>query len=196
MVDAHRSLLLVAVFPLSFRPVWRCAVDFVIEQNGQSLVEAYHQWRGWADPKVVCDYAFHMAVTWWSPKVAAEMEVIARDYGINSFKTFMAYKGVFQLSDGDMFEVYKHCSKIGGLAQVHAENGDLIHAESARMVAEGITGPEGHELCRPEDVEGEATNRAIVIANRANCPLCVSLVPFFLCTLMCVLFFINLFFSP
>lgn len=146
-------------------------LDFVIEQRGQSLIEAYHQWRAWADEKVVCDYSLHVAVTWWSDSVAQEMEILARDHGINSFKTFMAYKDVFQLSDADMYQCYKHCTKIGALAQVHAENGDLIKEESSRMVSLGITGPEGHELCRPEEVEAEATGRAITIANRANCPL-------------------------
>jgi dihydropyrimidinase len=67
-------------------------VDFVIEQRGQSLLEAYQQWRSWADPKVVCDYAFHVAVTWWSDQVAQEMETLTKEHGINSFKTFMAYK--------------------------------------------------------------------------------------------------------
>ena len=73
----------------------------------------------------MCDYSFHMAITWWSEQVRDEMTIIARDYGINSFKTFMAYKDVFMIDDSEMLECYRHCASIGGLAMVHAENGKL-----------------------------------------------------------------------
>ena len=46
-----------------------------------SLLEAYDKWRGWADKKVCCDYALHVAVTWWSEQVADEMEILAKEKG-------------------------------------------------------------------------------------------------------------------
>ena len=42
-----------------------------------------------------------------------------------------------------------------------------------KFIAIPFTGPEGHELCRPEHVEMEATQRACVIASTVNCPLYV-----------------------
>ena len=41
------------------------------------------------------------------------------------------------------------------------------------MYGLGITGPEGHALCRPEEIETEATRRACVIARQLSCPLFV-----------------------
>jgi len=146
-------------------------VDFVIPSKGQSLLEAYDQWRSWADPKVNCDYGFHVAVTWWSEQVSEEMGVLVRERGVSSFKMFMAYKGVFQLTDQELYYAFKRCKELGAIAQVHAENGDLVYEGQNLMISKGITGPEGHCLSRPEDVEAEATNRAIVIADRVNCPI-------------------------
>ena len=39
------------------------------------------------------------------------------------------------------------------------------------MIELGITGPEGHEMCRPEEVEGEATARAITLASQVKTSL-------------------------
>ncbi|KAJ8291069.1 hypothetical protein GJAV_G00021020 [Gymnothorax javanicus] len=148
-------------------------VDFAIPQRGESLLETYDKWRSKADAKVCCDYSLHMAVTWWSDMVKQEMETVAKERGVNSFKMFMAYKGVFMLQDHDLYAAFSHCKDIGALALVHAENGDIISEGSKMLLSMGITGPEGHELCRPEEVEAEATQRAITLANSVNCPLYV-----------------------
>ncbi|MDP7453444.1 MAG: amidohydrolase family protein, partial [Arenicellales bacterium] len=45
-----------------------CIIDFVIPGPQQPLMEAYKQWREWAE-KAVSDYSFHVAVTWWDDSV-------------------------------------------------------------------------------------------------------------------------------
>ena len=67
------------------------AVDFVIPKKGESLLEAYEQWRSWADEKVCCDYALHCAVTWWSDQVAQEMETLSKEKGMRQPHLYMDY---------------------------------------------------------------------------------------------------------
>ncbi|XP_076306935.1 dihydropyrimidinase-like isoform X3 [Tachypleus tridentatus] len=145
-------------------------MDFVLEPT-TSLLESYEKWRGWADEKVCCDYALHVAVISWNDNMKRDMEILTKEHGINSFKMFMAYKDVFMLRDDELIEVFKTCKALGAIAQVHAENGDIIHENQKTLLNMGITGPEGHMYSRTEEVETEATNRAIVLANQVNCPL-------------------------
>ncbi|MFJ1292009.1 dihydropyrimidinase [Paracoccus yeei] len=146
-------------------------VDFALPSPGQGLMDALKVW----DNKTArghCDYSFHMAVTWWDQQVFDEMaEVVGR--GITSFKHFMAYKGALMVNDDEMFASFRRVGDLGGVALVHAENGDVVAELSARLLAEGNVGPEGHAYSRPPQVEGEATNRAIMIADMAGVPLYV-----------------------
>ncbi|KAF8372586.1 dhp-2 [Pristionchus pacificus] len=149
-------------------------IDFVIPTKDSTPLKAYKQWREWADPKVCCDYALSMAITTWNENVAKEMEIVTGDeYGINSFKFFLAYKGVFMVRDEEFYQGMIQCAKVGALARVHAENGSVIEEKAKELLAKGITGPEGHTQSRPEELEAEATNRACVLASQANCPLYV-----------------------
>ena len=56
---------------------------------------------------------------------------------------------------------------------MHAENGDIVAQMQAKLMAAGNNGPEAHAYSRPAAVEGEATNRAIIIADMAGAPLYV-----------------------
>ncbi|XP_054161997.1 dihydropyrimidinase-like isoform X2 [Oppia nitens] len=152
-----------------------CIIDFAIpDANNPSLLDAYDKWRQWADERVCCDYSLHVAVSQWKEgQTDKEMAVLVKDKGVNSFKCFMAYKNVLMLNDSHLISVFDTCRDIGALALVHAENGDIIDANTKRLLKMGINGPEGHLQSRPEEVEAEATNRAIVLANQVNCPLYV-----------------------
>lgn len=142
--------------------------------------------------KGCCQIITTMHIYCW--QVKEDMTTLVRQCGVNSFKMFMAYRDRLMLEDSEIYEVYEHCRNIGALAQMHAENGDVIDyvsltlsytwymniyqqwmrsdwfnfQETKRMHELGIFGPEGHELCRGPDVESEAVSRCIMIANIVN----------------------------
>jgi dihydropyrimidinase len=147
-----------------------CIIDFVIPAPQQKLMEAYHQWREWAG-KSVSDYTFHVAVTWWDDSVHKDMGTLVNEYGVNSFKHFMAYKGAIMADDEILVNSFSRAWELGALPTVHAENGELVWQLQRKLLAMGITGPEGHPQSRPPEVEGEAANRAIRIAQTLKTPV-------------------------
>ncbi|WP_042249929.1 dihydropyrimidinase [Paracoccus sp. PAMC 22219] len=146
-------------------------VDFALPSPGQGLLDALQMWDN-KSGRAHCDYSYHMAVTWWGQQVFDEMQAVV-DRGITSFKHFMAYKGALMVNDDELFASFRRVGDLGGVAMVHAENGDVVAELSARLLAEGNTGPEAHAYSRPPQVEGEATNRAIMVADMAGVPLYV-----------------------
>ena len=147
-------------------------VDFCLPNQGESLLDAIKRWDN-KSTQANCDYSFHMAVTWWGEQVFNDMKTVVQDRGINTFKHFLAYKGALMVNDDELFSSFKRLSELGAIAMVHAENGDVVAEMTAKLLAEGNTGPEAHAYSRPSQVEGEATNRAIMIADMAGVPLYV-----------------------
>ncbi|MEO1680568.1 MAG: dihydropyrimidinase [Pseudomonadota bacterium] len=145
-------------------------VDFALPSPGQGLLDAIKMWDN-KSTRANCDYSFHMAVTWWGEQVFNEMETVVRDRGITTFKHFMAYKGALMVNDDEMFASFRRVGDLGGIALVHAENGDVVADLQQQLLAEGNNGPEAHAYSRPPQVEGEAANRAIMIADMAGVPL-------------------------
>jgi dihydropyrimidinase len=147
-------------------------IDFVIPDPKEPLLAAYQKWRGWAE-KAAADYGFHVAVTWWSEQVHADMGTLVQQEGINSFKHFMAYKNAIMADDETLVNSFRRALELGAMPTVHAENGELVFQLQKQIVEQGITGPEGHPLSRPPVVEAEAAQRAITIAGVLDVPLYV-----------------------
>lgn len=145
-------------------------IDFVIPNPQQRLNEAFNQWRDWAK-KACMDYSFHVAITWWDDDMANEMASLVKEKGVNSFKHFMAYKGAIMIDDEIMVKSFATARDLGAICTIHAENGELVARKQQELLAAGITGPEGHPLSRPAEVEGEAANRAIIIADQIGVPV-------------------------
>ena len=145
-------------------------IDFVIPGPEVPLMEAYKTWRGWGE-KSSGDYSFHVAVTWWDDSVYNDMRTLATEYGVNSFKHFLAYKGSIMADDEILIKSFENAKELGALVTIHAENGELVSHLQQKLVKEGWTGPEAHPLSRPPEVEGEATNRAIRIAEMIGVPV-------------------------
>jgi dihydropyrimidinase len=147
-------------------------LDFVGPDRGEPPLEALARWRGWASRATV-DHGFHMTVSWWGERFAAEMERLVREEGITSFKFFFAYKGGLMLPDEQIAQGFLRCKELGALPQVHAENGELIAYLQLKLRREGVSGPRAHVLSRPPQCEAEATFRAVTMAEVLEVPLYV-----------------------
>jgi len=148
-------------------------VDFSTQSKGGTLKAAVAQWAANAKDKAVCDYGFHVAITDLTDAVMAEIAELPA-IGVTSIKMFMAYKDSLQVDDMTLFKSFQMAKQSGVLSLVHAENGDAIEVLIAEALAAGQTEPIYHALTRPPELEAEATNRAIQLAQVAgNAPLFV-----------------------
>jgi dihydropyrimidinase len=147
-------------------------VDFSNQTRGKGLLEGLADWRRRAESACV-DVSTHMIVLDVNTSVLSEMERLIKDEGVTSFKLFTAYPGVLMVDDGSLFKAMRVVGNHGGMICVHAENGPVIQVLVEEAVARGNIEPKYHAMTRPSLMEGEATHRAIRIAQLAGSPLYV-----------------------
>ena len=56
-----------------------------------------------------------MAITWWDESVRQDMVTLATEYGVNSFKHFMAYKNAIMCDDETLINSFTTAAKLGAL---------------------------------------------------------------------------------
>ena len=145
-------------------------IDFAVQAKGQAAMDGFEVWMEKASGKCAIDYGFHMITGDINDQTLKEMDLLM-DEGVTSFKLFMAYPGVFYSTDGDILRAMQKAADIGAMIAMHAENGIAIDVLVEQALARGETDPIYHGIARRSILEGEATSRAIALAEVAGAPL-------------------------
>ena len=147
-------------------------IPFAAQHRGQSLRQVVKDYHDCAGPKAVVDYAFHLIITDPTPQVMGqELPALLRD-GYTSFKVYMTYES-YQLDDYQMLNVLSLARRDGAMVMVHAENHDMIRWLTDRLLDKGYGAPKFHAVSHPRIAEGEATHRAICLAEFIDVPLLI-----------------------
>ncbi len=147
-------------------------IPFAAQQRGMSAVAAVADYHRRAQPKAVIDYAFHLILSDPTPVVLKEeLPRLVRE-GITSLKVYMTYDRL-KLDDFQMLEVLSAARRLGALTMVHAENHDVIRWLGHRLLEAGHTAPKFHAVSHARLAEGEATHRAIRLAELVDAPLLI-----------------------
>jgi dihydropyrimidinase len=102
------------------------------------------------------------------PATLAEIPAVVAA-GCPSFKTYMTYS--LKLSDDVLVAAMAAVGRAGGIVMVHAENDAGIAYLRRKLLEAGHVKPRYHPISRPAGMEAEAVERALALAEAAECPV-------------------------
>jgi dihydroorotase-like cyclic amidohydrolase len=150
---------------------------FVVTRG--SYLDVLPELRAAVGARSLVDMLLHAIIV--SDEQIAEIPRLASDFGIRSFKTFMAYKGreaspsgIRGLGDDQIFSVFRQVAGVpGGLAIVHCENMELIELHQRPLIAAHRQDTAAWSDARPVFGELEAIRRMAAFAEAAGVDLLV-----------------------
>lgn len=143
------------------------------DQTREPLPEAIRRLQTEIEREAVLDVGLHMILA-NQPYILEGLEEAVR-LGVSSFKLFMTYKKRPHRMCSDEFicRAMERVAGLGGLLQVHAENGDVLYYLEERALAAGRVAPTDFPATCPAWAEAEAINRAIEMGRLTGCPVYV-----------------------
>jgi dihydropyrimidinase len=148
-------------------------LPFVVGNDGETLPRAVTRLREEAEALSVLDFGFHFILN-HEPHILDGIPEAVR-LGVTSFKLFMTYKKrpKRMVSDEFIAKTMERLATLGGLCQLHCENGDILCYLEDKAIAEGRTAPADFPATCPDWTEEEAINRAVLIGRLTGCPVYV-----------------------
>jgi dihydropyrimidinase len=138
-------------------------IEMCCPARKDDALASFELWMSQAVGKSACDFTFHMGVTKFDDKSAAQLrEIVQR--GISSFKIFLAYKGAFGIDDTELYHTLKLAKELGVVVTAHCENETLVAERSKELLAAGKTDPGQHHESRPPSVEAEGVHHLMTFA--------------------------------
>jgi D-hydantoinase len=137
--------------------------DMCCPSRAEEPMAGFETWNAKSEGKSACDFSYHMGVTKFDDASESQLrEIVAR--GVQSFKIFLAYKGAFGIDDTELYRTLKLAKELGAVVCAHCENETLVAERQRELIAAGVTGPEGHYLSRPPEVEAEGVHHLMTFA--------------------------------
>src|SRR5438128_6854367 len=148
-------------------------LPFVVYDEGETLPKAVARLREEAQALSVLDFGFHFILN-HEPHILSGLAE-AFSMGVSSFKLFMTYKKrpKRMVSDEFIAKTMDILGRLGGVCQLHCENGDILCYLEDKAIAAGRTAPVDFPATCPDWTEEEAINRAILIGRLTECPVYV-----------------------
>ena len=144
-------------------------IDFVTPARGQSLIEATEARLKEAEASEI-PVKLHVGITWWDDSLDAEIESLIKDYGIKTFKVYMAYLDNIGLEVPQMHQAMKSIAKHGGIMALHAELGIEIMKLQYEFMQKDRLAAFNHPWTRPPEVEFDAVQKALMLVEFTKCP--------------------------
>ncbi|OGH61915.1 MAG: dihydropyrimidinase, partial [Candidatus Lindowbacteria bacterium RIFCSPLOWO2_02_FULL_62_12] len=138
-------------------------IDYATQDKEKGMYAGFERRMAEARDKVAVDYGLHGIVIQWTDQAAAEVKKMI-DAGVPTYKMFMIYeKEGWQSDDAAMYAALEYTRDFGAKILVHAESERVLNVLIGRYVKEmDKVGAYGHALSRPNFVEAEAIQRAIM----------------------------------
>lgn len=144
-------------------------VDFVRQGPGEDLLERLEDAADRARGRCSVDYGFHQIVGDVQEPSLKQFDRLVTE-GVPSIKLFMAFPGDLYSDDTRLLRAMERAAQLGMTVMVHAENGLAMDYLRQRARERGNVSLPWHAKTATPAIEGEATRRAIFLAELVGMP--------------------------
>jgi dihydropyrimidinase len=146
-------------------------LTFTLPEAGEAPLAAFERARDALVPASHVDIGLHGSYFDPDGLTPALLQAL-RAGGATGAQVFLAFPELgLMFGDGQLYRALRDAAAAGLPLQVQCENGPLVDALTAELVAAGETGLAAYPRSRPGPVEDEAVERVLAIAALAHAPV-------------------------